>query len=338
MIANISVSPNQLRNGTLFKWADENNYKCLKGFPVIYVDKFSYLSNANIRTGVGEPGFPNDSYAVHVGAFCSIARFLTIVINENHDYLNITTGVCDLINYPEMKIKTKGSVVIQNDVWIGQSCTILGGVTIHNGAVVASNSVVTKDVPPYSIVGGNPARVIKYRFDEETIKKLLTIQWWNWDNDTLMERKNWFAADISDFVGKFYSDALSKISSHEIALPDCEKRYLFFPDFNEPFCIWEKVILEFCKTFENSPDTCLVIFIDDQQGPTEQLSKISTLVENISADCKIYIHCGDSQDEEAIFRYVSYYITSRGQKTIFRTCLADLNNIQTISGVDIPIF
>ncbi|MEK3760783.1 CatB-related O-acetyltransferase [Paenibacillus sp. FSL P4-0338] len=337
MIANILVSPNQLRTGTLFKWADENN-EYLKGFPVMYVDKFSYISNATVRTGVGEPGFANDSYAVHVGAFCSIARFLTIGINENHDYLNITTGVCDLISYPEMKIKTKGSVIIQNDVWIGQSCTILGGVTIHNGAVIASNSVVTKDVPPYSIVGGNPAQVIKYRFNHETIKKLLEIQWWNWGNDTLAERRKWFEADILDFVDEFYPDALSKKPSYEVALPDCEIKYVFFPDFNESFCIWEKVILEFCKTFKNSSNTCLVIFIEDQQEPIEQLNMISELVQGIIADCQIYIHCGNSQDEKVIFQYVSHYITSRSQKTIFRTCLADINRVKTISGVDIPIF
>ncbi|HEX2937642.1 MAG TPA: CatB-related O-acetyltransferase [Ruminiclostridium sp.] len=337
MVVNVDIPANQLRESALLQWNDEK-CKHLLGFPVIYVDRFSYLSNSKVRTGVGEPGFPNNSYAIHVGAFCSLARYLTFEINENHDYLNITTAQCDLLDYPKTRIKTKGSVLIQNDVWIGQSCTIFGGVTIHNGAVVGSNAVITKDVPPYSIVGGNPARVIKYRFDEDTIKKLLTIQWWNWDNNKLAQRKKWFAANIQDFVDKFYPEALLNNQKHEIQLPDCKEKYLFFPDFDEPFCIWESVILEFCDTFKNSSDTGLVLFIDNDEKSAERLSKISALVQNINADCSVYVHCGDLHDEESIFSCVSYYITSRVRKTIFRTCLADLNNIPIISGVDVPIF
>lgn len=337
MVTNITISPNQFRKSILIQLNDQN-YKQIKGFPVMYVDKFSYLCNSSIRTAVGEPGIKDDSYAIHIGAFCSIARYLTFEINENHDYLNITTAQCDLIKYPEKRIKTKGSVLIQNDVWIGQSSTVLGGVTIHNGAVVGSNSVVTKDVPPYSIVGGNPAHIIKYRFDEETIKKLLTIQWWNWDNNILVQRKKWFAVSIQDFVDKFYSEALSNLPTQKIPLPDCKTRYLFFPDFDEPFCIWKKVILEFCDTFKNSSDTCLVLFIEDDKNSRERLSQLSTLVQNVNADCNIYVHCGDAQDERAIFNCVSYYITARGNKTIFRTCLADFNNVPIISGVDSPIF
>ncbi len=338
MIANIHLAPNFLRKNALIQMKDEGAYKAIKGFPVMYVDKFTYVAEASVRTGVGEPGTTSQSYAVHVGAFCSLARFLTFEINENHDYLNITTAQCDLINFPEKRIKTKGSVLIQNDVWIGQSSTILGGVTIHNGAVVGSNAVVTKDVPPYSIVGGNPARIIKYRFDEETIKKLLAIQWWNWDNNQLAQRKKWFAADIQSFIDEFYPMALKKAPNKKISLPDCTKKYLFFPDFIEPFSIWKKVILEFCATFKNSPDTCLVIFIEKQENSKAQLSLLSDLVKNIDAACDIYVHCGDAEDEKAIFNNVSYYVTSRGPKTIFHTCLADLNNVPIISGVDSPIF
>lgn len=75
---------------------------------------------------------------------------------------------------------------IGNDVWIGAGVLLLPGVTIHDGAIVAGGSVVTKDVPPYAIVGGNPARIIKYRFDEKTISRLLEIQWWRFHADSLL--------------------------------------------------------------------------------------------------------------------------------------------------------
>ena len=80
---------------------------------------------------------------------------------------------------------TRGDVVIGNDVWIGDGVTIMSGVRIGDGAVIAANSHVVKDVEPYTLVGGNPARFIKYRFSREHIEKLLAIQWWNWEDDKI---------------------------------------------------------------------------------------------------------------------------------------------------------
>lgn len=86
----------------------------------------------------------------------------------------------------------KISVVIGNDVWIGARATILEGITIGDGAIVAAGAIVTKDVPPYAIVGGVPARIIKYRFDEETIQKLLKLKWWEKD-------EAWIKSHADDF-------------------------------------------------------------------------------------------------------------------------------------------
>lgn len=78
-------------------------------------------------------------------------------------------------------ILKKGDITIGNDVWIGYNATIMAGVTVGDGAIIATNSTVVKDVEPYSIVGGNPAKEIKKRFPEETVSQLLALQWWNWD-------------------------------------------------------------------------------------------------------------------------------------------------------------
>lgn len=85
-------------------------------------------------------------------------------------------------SYPQ-----KGNINIGNDVWIGYNATIMAGVTIGDGAIIATNSTVIKDVAPYSIVGGNPAKEIKKRFSDEIIIKLLKLKWWNWDIKEITE-------------------------------------------------------------------------------------------------------------------------------------------------------
>lgn len=83
---------------------------------------------------------------------------------------------------------TKGDVVIGNDVWIGYGATIMSGVSIGDGAVIGARSVVTKDVPPYAIVAGNPGVVVKHRFDEQTVVDLLQIAWWDWSRPLVEAR------------------------------------------------------------------------------------------------------------------------------------------------------
>ena len=122
-----------------------------------------------------------------VGKFCSIASNVNIYLGGNHRTDWITTypfghihkrqfNKCTGIGHPS----TKGDVIVGNDVWIGNNVTIMSGVTIGDGAIVANNSHVVKNVEPYSLVGGNPARFIKYRFTPEQIIHLLEIKWWNW--------------------------------------------------------------------------------------------------------------------------------------------------------------
>jgi virginiamycin A acetyltransferase len=99
---------------------------------------------------------------------------------------------------------TKGDVIIGNDVWIGANVTIMSGVTIGDGAVIANNSHVVKNVEPYSLVGGNPAKLIKYRFTPEQIEKLLKIKWWYWDDKKI----NKFTPLLcNDNIDKFINSA-----------------------------------------------------------------------------------------------------------------------------------
>lgn len=122
-----------------------------------------------------------------IGKFCSIAENVTIFLGGNHRIDWITTypfpslleyfpAAHDIIGHP----CTKGDIIIHNDVWIGTGVVIMSGVTIGSGAVIAAYSVVTKDVLSYEVVGGNPAKHLKFRFEPNKIEKLLDLKWWDW--------------------------------------------------------------------------------------------------------------------------------------------------------------
>jgi len=129
---------------------------------------------------------------VIVGRYCSVAEGVTIMLGGNHRYDWVTTypftGMHE--KYPEVAHieghpRSNGDVRIGSDVWLGRCCTVLSGVTIGDGAVVGAYAVVTRDVPPYAIVGGNPAEIIRYRFADEHIDRLLKVAWWNWPDETV---------------------------------------------------------------------------------------------------------------------------------------------------------
>jgi virginiamycin A acetyltransferase len=154
-----------------------------------YYDDFENVENfeKNVRYHFD---FTGDK--LKIGKFCMIASDVSFIMNgANH----LTEGVS---SYPfavfggdwshAMDSKTypnRGDIVVGNDVWLGYKSVIMSGVHIGDGAIIGAYSVVTKDVPPYSIVGGNPAKVIRQRFSESDTARLLKLAWWNWDFDKI---------------------------------------------------------------------------------------------------------------------------------------------------------
>jgi virginiamycin A acetyltransferase len=133
-------------------------------------------------------------FTVSIGSFCSIARNVTIQ-SFNHNHRKASTYFMGQNFFKEIwqnERVSKGKISIGNDVWIGAHSVVLGGVTIGDGAVIAANSVVNIDVPPYAIFGGIPGKVIGYRFEQPIIEKLQDIRWWDWNDGKIRNNKQFF--------------------------------------------------------------------------------------------------------------------------------------------------
>ncbi len=138
--------------------------------------------------------YPINRDKLKIGKFCSIACGTKFLFNSaNHALDSLSTYPFPLFfeewNLEKEKVTdawdNRGDIVIGNDVWIGYEAVILSGVTIGDGAIIGTRAVVTKDVPPYTIVGGVPAKPIRKRFDEKVIKELLKIKWWDWTEEKI---------------------------------------------------------------------------------------------------------------------------------------------------------
>jgi acetyltransferase-like isoleucine patch superfamily enzyme len=155
----------------------------------------------------------SDQYYIKLGKYNSIGRDCNFFLHANHRADWITTSsqllgpVTQEIADMHMKMghpTCKGDIIIENDVWIGANSIIMSGIKISNGAIIATGSTVTKDVPPYAIVAGNPGRIVKYRFYKDQIDKLLQISWWNWDEDKIKENAMLIWSDnIDKFITKY---------------------------------------------------------------------------------------------------------------------------------------
>lgn len=194
----------------------ENKYPRTHDRETVYLNRV--ITNPNIQVGdytfyndfVHDPAqfetnnvlyhYPVNKDRLLIGKFCSIAcgaKFL--FTSANHAQKSLSTYPFPIFfeewGLPKEQVTSawdnKGDIVIGNDVWIGYEAVILSGVHIGDGAVIGARAVVTKDVAPYTVVGGVPAKKIKLRFDEETVRRLLTLRWWDWPAEKI--QRNLFA-------------------------------------------------------------------------------------------------------------------------------------------------
>ena len=160
----------------LLKHQIEHNYP-RPPFPNTFIGDYTYFNKLHIMSEIWD-----DDVKCIIGKFCSIGPENHIILaEEHHKEWNSVFPLCEFLE-PGAATSTysKGNVVIGNDVWTGIGVTILSGVEIGDGCIIGARSVVTQSIPPYCIAAGNPAKVIKKRFNDDTIRKLTEMKWWDW--------------------------------------------------------------------------------------------------------------------------------------------------------------
>jgi len=152
---------------------------------------------------------------IYVGKYCQLAPKIVYCGAINHHWVKYKKAVSifafdsqwKVTNYfPELTV-SRGPIRIGNDVWVGRGAFLLDGITIGDGAIVGAMSVVAKDVPPYAVVVGNPAKIVHYRYSEDVIEKLLKIKWWDWSQQTIIDRMEDFK-DVDVFIEKYFKEAI----------------------------------------------------------------------------------------------------------------------------------
>ena len=300
-------------------------------FPLVVAGCRTQVLGASVQDSPLYPEISN----IHIGAFCSLADDITMMVNMNHDYLAVSTSPY-FPNGGEFRIKRKGQIIIQNDVQIEHHVIIVSGVKIGNGAIITSGTVVTKDVPPYAIIRGNSQETVGFRFPPDQIQELLSIRWWDWSPEYIDAQKHWFGASINSFIQKFGSLISNRPPRDLLNLERKGCSFLLFPDIEEPYSVWESVVADYRSRYTSTDDVTLILRLKQDESFEKCLRILEK--EQVENEPDILVVNDELPDERALFYNTDCFITTRSKETVRFTEFADAADVRVLSGVDRPIF
>lgn len=328
---------------------DERKILIDNNTPIVTAGEKTYIVYATVEIG---------SPACHIliGKYSTLAHRLLFEIAVNHDYhcaamypqhklldANALPGA-DGVTNPHSDPINYHQVVIGSDVWIGCAAMILNGVRVGNGAIIGAGSVVTKDVPPYAIVVGNPAHIVKYRFDAETIAALQRIKWWNWPEEQIVEAAPLLYGDIQQFIDAF--DVPQPIEEPDEIMETIndlrEKNYhisYFIPDFEiEPSAaVWPRVVYTFLNTYHAEDRAALIMAIPPHDQCGDCLNIILNAIAEYGEQAPLILtheRNGNRPFSIPALRASSDYITTREHISSLAVDYASDANVRIRYGLD----
>lgn len=261
-----------MKNTEISATKDEN----IPAYIMASLGNMSYMAGTDFHYNL-----PQKAHVL-IGNYCQIAHDTVIEIGQNHIFSGVSPYPFDQVlgeenTFAHRAPVNKQQLVIGHDVWIGSGVRIIKAVKIGNGAIIGSGSVVTKDVPPYAIVGGNPAKIIRYRFAPEIIQALDKIKWWYWPLEKVKANRQ-YMENVEEFIARF----VDKSGEHRTPVPPhileqlqaCHQAggriFYFVPDLGaiREEAVWPAVLGQFCQKY-GSQRHCLLIALR-QDGSDHQ--------------------------------------------------------------------
>ena len=268
--------------------------------------------------------FTTDAHVL-IGRYCSLAHDVNFYLGMNHNARSITTyplaGVLNASDENLHAAYNRHQIIIGNDVWIGGHTIIMSGVRIGSGAVIGAGAVVAKDVPPYAIAVGNPARIIKYRFDKDTITRLQRIKWWNWPQEDVERHIPAFENDMRSFLDRFdpgIQEDMPDETAETIQMLRADGFYIsyFIPDveISPQYAVWPRVIDSFLMAYTAEDKAALMLAMPNVEGIEAYTEAIAARIREVGERAPLilsHLCTGEIPFSTAALKASNAYITTR---------------------------